>query len=171
MSFKCVRCGKPVGSKGGRCRSCLNKLNRNRKDPNRHEHVEKLVSDALKRQRGQKSSKQTKKTTGVGSSKEIKKKIIEGYKKYGKGTILSPDRKNNSDGYSSSNVRMVPKELNRGRHNLDVKKLNEWKNRVKKSEIDPEILQKSVIDKAYDRGRPEIAIAIEIKNFIKKILS
>lgn len=168
---KCVRCGRDVkgGTKGSRCPECLKKLNRNRKNPNRHEHFDKLASDALKRQRGQKSSKQKEKHSGLGTTQKIIKKMKEAYKKYGKGTTLSPDRKDNSKGYSPDNLRAVPKQLNRGRHHVDPKKLNEWKSRVKKSNIDIDDLQKSIILNSYDRGLSDIAIALESSNFVKKI--
>lgn len=173
MSSKCPRCGKPSvgGTKGSRCRACLDELNRNRKNPNRGEHFDKLASDAKKRQRGQKSSKQTKKTKGLGTTQEIKNKMKAAYAKYGTSVTLSPDRIQNEKGYASSNVRAVPKILNRGKHKVDPKKLKAWKDRLKKSNVDLDILQKSVIQNAYNKGMPEIAIALEIrKDFLKKLL-
>jgi hypothetical protein len=169
LNFKCVRCGAPVATKGGRCKICLAKLRANKKNPNRHEHYDKLVSDAKRRQRGGKGSTAYAKSSGTGSTQEIKKKIKEGYKKYGKGVILSPDRKDNKKGYSASNVRMVPKELNRGRHVVDKKKLKEWKDKVKKNSINPSDLQKAVVSNAYRKGFFNEAIALDSTNFIEKL--
>lgn len=108
MSFKCVRCGKPVSSKGARCESCLAKLRRNKKDPKRHEHVSKLISDAHRREKG--GAGHTKKSKGLGDTEKMKRKIKDGYKKNGTSTTLSMDRINNNEGYSNKNVRMVPKK-------------------------------------------------------------
>lgn len=63
------------------------------------------------------------------------------------------------------------KKLNRGRHHIDPKKLAEWKNKVKKSNVDPDDLQKAIVLNTYNAGLPDIAIAIESTDFIKKILS
>ena len=169
MAYKCVRCSNKVSTKGGRCASCLKKLRANKLKPSRHEHVSKLISDAHRREQG--SGKSSKKSKGLGDTKAMKRKIKEGYKKYGTSTTLSPDRKDNTQGYASSNVRMVPKKLNRGRHTVDSKKLSEWKKKIKKSNLDADTLQKSVIQSAYDRGLTDLAIALEIKHdFIKKLL-
>jgi hypothetical protein len=170
---KCVRCGRDVkgGTKGSRCPECLKKLNRNRKNPNRHEHFDKLASDALKRQRGQKSSKQKEKHSGLGTTQKIIKKMKEAYKKYGTSTTLSPDRRDNSKGYSASNIRAIPKILNRGRHVADAEKVKKWKDKVKKNNIDLDDLQKSCINKAYDLGENAIAIALECRpGFLRKLL-
>jgi len=167
----CVRCGKnvPGGGSGARCKACLAKLRKRKLDPHRHEHFDKLASDARRRESG--TGKSSKKTKGVGTTKEIVKKMKEGYKKYGTSTTLSPDRIDNSKGYSASNVRVAPKTLNRGVHKIDPKKLADWKKKVKKSNIDLDDLQKSCIQKAYDLGQSEVAIALEIRsNFISRLL-
>lgn len=145
---KCVRCGKPnaSGTKGGRCSACLKKLKTAKKTPGTYQHEHKLADDALRRQNG-KNGTASKKSKGRGTRKGIISKVRAAYKKYGKKTTLSPDRKNNSEGYSSSNTRMVPKKLNRGRHHVDGKKLKAW---MKKSEIDADDFVALFLAKAYE---------------------
>ena len=67
------------------------------------------------------------------------------------GQKLSPDRKNNGQGYSSSNTRAVPEKLNRGRHKVDGKKLSEWHKRLKKAKCDIDdfltLLKAKIIEK------------------------
>lgn len=167
---KCVRCGKQVsgGGKGSRCKACLKKLSITRKTPGHPNHFQKLADDALARQDGKRTSAY--KTKGRGSRKEIIAAMKAGYKKYGASTVLSPDRIDNSKGYTISNVRAVPKYLNVGRHEVDKKKMKKWIDRVKKSKLDADTLQKSIISDLYDRGMTDLAIAIDASNFIKKIL-
>src|SRR5581483_1113825 len=140
----------------GRCSACLKKLKTAKKTPGTYQHEHKLADDALRRQKG-KNGTAHKKSKGLGSRKSIISKVRAGYKKYGKGTTLSPDRKNNSEGYSSGNTRMVPKELNRGRHKVNSKKLKAW---MKKSMIDDDDFVALLLAKAYDTD-PALGQALE----------
>lgn len=137
LSKSCPRCGgKSANSSNpsGRCSSCLNKLARSKKTPGHWQRAQTKADDALRRQKGKAGGHPTAKGTsrGNGTRKEIVSKIKRAEKKTGQ--KLSPDRKDNDKGYSSSNVRAVPEHLNRGRHNVDRKKLKEWRKRLKKSE-------------------------------------
>lgn len=135
LSKACPRCGgKSANSSNpsGRCSACLKKLSSNKKKVGHYLHEHKVADDALRRQNG-KNGTASKKSKGRGSRKAIIKKVHDGEKKAGQ--VLSPDRKSNDSGYASSNVRMVPKELNRGRHHVNEKKLRAWKSKLKKSAI------------------------------------
>jgi hypothetical protein len=149
LEKKCPRCGKASANssnKAGRCSACLKKLRIAKKTPGTYQHEHKLADDALRRQNG-KNGTASKKSKGRGTRKGIISKIRAAYKKYGKKTTLSPDRKNNSEGYSSSNTRMVPKKLNRGRHHVDGKKLKAW---MKKSELEADDFVTLLLAKAYE---------------------
>ena len=146
----CPRCGSGSANKSnpsGRCSSCLKKLSSNKKKVGHYIHEHKVADDALRRQKG-KNGTASKKTSGLGSRKEIISKVKSGEARAGK--VLSPDRKDNSKGYASSNVRMVPKELNRGRHHVDTKKLAAWNKRLKKSDISMEELCTYLLAKAVE---------------------
>lgn len=148
LSKSCPRCGgKSANSsnKAGRCRGCLSKLSANKKKPGHYLHNHKVADDALRRQKG-KNGTASKKHKGLGSRKEIISKVKAAEKKHG--TVLSPDRKDNSKGYSSDNVRMVPPKLNRGRHKVDPKKLKAWRDRMKKSDISEELMYTALLQKA-----------------------
>lgn len=159
----CVRCGKPSknGGKGGRCSSCLKKLAANKKKPGHYLHSHKLADDALKRQDG-KTETASKKSKGRGTRASIIKQVNAAYKKHGKDTTLSPDRKSNDSGYSAKNTRMVPKKLNRGRHNVDQKKLKAWKSKMKKHNIDWDDLSTLLQAHAYETGQHELLKSLEI---------
>lgn len=147
LAKSCPRCGGKsanAGNSAGRCRGCLNKLAANKKKPGHYLHNHKVADDALRRQKG-KNGTAKKKHKGVGTRKEIIDKVKAGEKKHGQ--VLSPDRKDNSKGYSSDNVRMVPPKLNRGRHKVDPKKLKAWKSRMKKSDIDAELMYTALLAK------------------------
>lgn len=139
LAKSCPRCGKPSknpSNPAGRCASCLKKLAANKKKVGHYLHEHKIADDALRRQKG-KNGTAHKKSKGIGSRKEIINKVHAAEKKTGQ--VLSPDRKDNSKGYTAENVRMVPPKLNRGRHHIDPKKLNNWKKKLKKSiEASPE---------------------------------
>lgn len=135
LEKKCPRCGGASANKSnpsGRCSSCLKKLASNKKKVGHYLHEHKVADDALRRQKG-KNGTAKKKKSGLGSRKQIIKQTHEAEKKAGQ--VLSPDRKDNSKGYSAKNVRMVPKELNRGRHHVDEKKLRNWKKKLKKNDL------------------------------------
>lgn len=138
LEKKCPRCGSASANKSnpsGRCSACLKKLASNKKKVGHYLHEHKVADDALRRQSG-KNGTAKKKKSGLGSRKQIIKQTHAAEKKAGQ--VLSPDRKDNSKGYSAKNVRMVPKELNRGRHHVDEKKLRAWKKRLKKHDLTAE---------------------------------
>lgn len=152
LAKSCPRCGKPSknsGNSAGRCASCLKKLASNKKKVGHYLHEHKVADDALRRQDG-KNGTASKKSSGRGSRKEIISKVQSAEKKSGQ--VLSPDRKDNSKGYGSSNVRMVPPELNRGRHHVDGKKLKAWQKRLKKNDTSYEELQTYLLAKAEEKG-------------------
>lgn len=152
LAKSCPRCGgksKNPSNPSGRCGSCLKKLASNKKKVGHYLHEHKVADDALRRQKG-KNGTASKKSSGLGTRKSIIAKVHAGEKKHGQ--VLSPDRKDNSKGYSSSNVRMVPKELNRGRHKVDAKKLAAWKSKMKKSEVSEEELATMILAKALESG-------------------
>ncbi|MEM4725967.1 MAG: hypothetical protein QXG63_03430 [Nitrososphaerales archaeon] len=152
LEKKCPRCGKPSANPNnpsGRCRACLKELAANKKKVGHYLHEHKVADDALRRQKG-KNGTAKKKTSGLGTRKQIIEKLHEAEKKAGQ--VLSPDRKDNSKGYTPSNVRMVPKELNRGRHKVDPKKLKAWREKMKKAEIDFDTLYVLLKAKAYEIG-------------------
>lgn len=158
----CPRCGKPSKNKSnpsGRCASCLKKLAANKKKVGHYLHEHKVADDALRRQKG-KNGTAHKKSSGLGSRKSIIRQTHAAEARTGQ--VLSPDRKDNSKGYSASNTRMVPPELNRGRHHVDKKKLAAWKKRLKKTETTDEEFYTYVLSKAIEIGSPEELIkAIE----------
>jgi hypothetical protein len=135
LEKKCPRCGGASANSSnpsGRCSACLKKLASNKKKPGHWQRAQTKADDALRRQKG-KNGTAHKKHSGLGSRKSIVKQTQSAEKKTGE--KLSPDRKNNAKGYAASNTRMVPEKLNRGRHHVDEKKLRNWKNKLKKSEI------------------------------------
>ena len=152
----CPRCGgKSANSNNpsGRCASCLKKLAANKKKVGHYLHEHKVADDALRRQKG-KNGTAHKKSSGLGSRESIIKQTHAAEAKSGQ--VLSPDRKDNSKGYSAKNTRMVPPELNRGRHHVDKKKLAAWKKRLKKSDITEDELYTFILAKADDT-QPELA--------------
>jgi hypothetical protein len=90
---------------------------------------------------------------GNGTRKEVVDKIQRAEKKTGQ--KLSPDRKNNDKGYSSSNVRAIPERMNVGRHNADEKKIKEWKKRLKKCDITTEELATLIAAKILEEENVE----------------
>ena len=136
LEKKCPRCGKASANSSnpsGRCSACLKKLAANKKKPGHWQRAQTKADDALRRQKG-KNGTAHKKHKGLGSRKSIVKQTQAAEKKTGQ--KLSPDRKDNSQGYAAKNTRMVPEKLNRGRHHVDEKKLRAWKKRLKKHDID-----------------------------------
>lgn len=156
LAKSCPRCGKPSKNKSnssGRCASCLKKLAANKKKVGHYLHEHKVADDALRRQKG-KNGTAHKKSSGLGSRESIIKQTHAAEAKSGQ--VLSPDRKDNSKGYSAKNTRMVPPELNRGRHHVDKKKLAAWKKRLKKGDITEDELYTFILAKADDT-QPELA--------------
>lgn len=171
LKRSCPRCGKTSANKSnpsGRCSACLKKLASNKKKPGHYLHNHKVADDALRRQDG-KNGTASKKSSGRGSRKDIISKVKAGEKKAG--TVLSPDRKDNSKGYSSSNTRMVPPKLNRGRHKVDPKKLAAWKKNLKKNGIELDDLKSLMTAHAYDTGREDLAKTLEMfdDNFLEQL--
>lgn len=160
LAKSCPRCGKPSKNKGnpaGRCVACLKKLAANKKKVGHYLHEHKVADDALRRQKG-KNGTASKKTKGLGTRQEIIKKVKAAEKKAGQ--VLSPDRKDNSKGYASENVRMVPPKLNRGRHHVDTKKLNAWRKKLKKSELSAEEFYTLLLAKATETDNEELVKAL-----------
>ncbi len=155
LAKSCPRCGKPSKNKSnpaGRCSACLSKLAANKKKVGHYLHEHKVADDALRRQKG-KNGTAHKKSSGLGSRKSIIKQTHAAESKAGR--VLSPDRKDNSKGYAAGNTRMVPPELNRGRHHVDKKKLSAWKKRLKKSETTDEEFYTYILSKATEIGSSE----------------
>lgn len=150
LAKSCPRCGRPSKNKSnpsGRCSACLKKLAANKKKVGHYLHEHKVADDALRRQKG-KNGTAHKKSSGLGSRKSIIRQTHAAEAKTGQ--VLSPDRKDNSKGYSASNTRMVPPELNRGRHHVDKKKLAAWKKKLKKSEVSDDELYTYLLAKSVD---------------------
>ena len=148
-SGKCVRCGKPnmSGTKGGRCKACMDKLTAKRHKPGTKERAWNKADGAQRREGP--GGNGTSHAKSKGRMKD-RKGFIKRFQNNEKaaGAKLSPDRKQNDTGYTSSNVRNVPEKLNRGRHHVDPKKLKAWKKRLKKSDIDLELLYTALLAKA-----------------------
>jgi hypothetical protein len=145
----CPRCGgksKNKSNPSGRCAACLSKLSRAKKTPGHWQRAQTKADDALRRQDG-KNGTASHKSSGRGSRKSIVKQTQRAEKKTGQ--KLSPDRKDNGQGYASSNTRMVPEHLNRGRHKVDGKKLSTWRKKLKKCDIDYEDLYTLLLVKAH----------------------
>ena len=117
--------------------------------PGSWQRAQTKADDALRRQKG-KNGTAHKKSKGLGSRKSIVKQTQSAEKKTGQ--KLSPDRKNNGEGYAAKNTRMVPEKLNRGRHHVDPKKLASWKKRLKKAvpDISADELITMVLAKAQE---------------------
>lgn len=146
IKSKCVRCSNevPGGSKGSRCKKCMNKLTRLRQTPGSKERSWRKADDAVRRQKGENGTAPGT-SKGNGDWKKIADKHQKAEKKIGQ--KLSPDRKNNEEGYNSSNTRHIPEHLNRGRHNADSKKINQWKKTLKKYNISENELATLLISK------------------------
>lgn len=148
LEKKCPRCGKTSANKNnpsGRCRTCLNKLAANKKKPGHWQRAQTKADDALRRQNGDNGTAHHK-SNGRGSRASIVKQVQRAEKKTGQ--KLSPDRKDNNKGYASSNTRMVPEKLNRGRHTVDKKKLRAWQKRLNKTDTSHEEFYTYLLAKA-----------------------
>lgn len=151
IKSKCVRCGNSVsgGSKGSRCYECRAKLNRARQTPGHAERAQNKAQQAIRREKHGNGTAKPKAKGKAKSNKELAAKIQRAEKKTGQ--KLSPDRKNNGEGYNSKNTRAVPEKLNQGRHKVDPKKLKEWKKRLAKTGITEQelkVLLKAKLDEA-----------------------
>lgn len=166
LAKSCPRCGgksKNPSNPSGRCASCLKKLASNKKKVGHYLHEHKVADDALRRQKG-KNGTAHKKHRGLGDRKAIIKKVHAAEKKTGQ--VLSPDRKDNSKGYSASNTRMVPPELNRGRHHVDGKKLAAWRKRLKKSELSSEEFYTLLLANALEKLNKNLAEELTLEDVI-----
>lgn len=170
LEKKCPRCGKASANKSnpsGRCSSCLKKLKRAKKTPGHWQRAQTKADDALRRQKG-KNGTAHKKHRGLGNRKSIVKQTQAAERKTGQ--KLSPDRKDNSQGYASKNTRMVPEKLNRGRHHVDPKKLAAWKKRLKKTDISPEDFYTLLKARAYelnDTASLELIKSISLEDWLQ----
>jgi hypothetical protein len=156
LEKKCPRCGgKSANSSNpsGRCRHHLDKLSSDKKKPGSWQRAQTKADDALRRQKG-KNGTASKKTSGLGSRASIVSQTKSAERKTGQ--KLSPDRKNNAKGYASSNTRMVPEKLNRGRHHVDGKKLRAWQKRLKKTDLSDDQFYTMVLAKAQETGDVEL---------------
>jgi len=156
LAKTCPRCGKPSANKSnpsGRCSSCLKKLKTAKKTPGHWQRAQTKADDALRRQKG-KNGTAHKKSSGLGTRESIVHQTQAAEKKTGQ--KLSPDRKQNGKGYAASNTRMVPEKLNRGRHHVDPKKLENWRKRLKKCDLTVDELFTLVLAKAAEEDQEEI---------------
>lgn len=158
----CVRCGKPNmnGTKGGRCKSCMDKLSSKRQKPGSKERAAKHADQALRRERGGKGTTTGGHAKGHGNRKAIQDKMQRAEKKTGQ--KLSADRKNNESGYAASNTRAIPEKLNRGRHKADPKKLSAWKKRLKKCGIELDDFTTILQAKALSKGDEALSKALDM---------
>ncbi len=149
---KCVRCGKPNmnGSKGGRCRACMNKLTRKRHTAGSKERAWKHADQALRREQGRSGTTTGGHKSGHGIRQAIQRKIQRAEKRTGQ--KLSLDRKNNERGYESKNTRAVPERLNIGRHHVNNKKLRAWQSKLSKMNISHEEMYTYLLAKAEQQG-------------------
>jgi hypothetical protein len=156
LEKKCPRCGAASADSSnpsGRCSACLKKLRTAKKTPGHWQRAQTKADDALRRQKG-KNGTAHKKSKGLGTRASIVKQTQSAEKKTGQ--KLSPDRKNNSEGYAAKNTRMVPEKLNRGRHHVDGKKLRAWQKRLKKSETEYDEFYTYLLAKAEQSGDEQL---------------
>jgi len=172
LEKKCPRCGGASANSSnpsGRCSKCLKALKTAKKTPGHWQRAQTKADDALRRQKG-KNGTAKKKSKGLGSRASIVKQTQSAEKKTGQ--KLSPDRKNNSEGYAAKNTRMVPEKLNRGRHHVDGKKLRAWQKRLKKSDTSDDEFYTYVLAKAEQEGNQELLTLLhdmhpnDLSNFI-----
>jgi hypothetical protein len=166
----CVRCGKPNmnGTKGGRCKSCMDKLSSKRAKPGTKERAWKHADQALRRERGGSGTTTGGHKNGHGKRQAIQKKMQAAEKRTGQ--KLSLDRNNNERGYESKNTKAVPEKLNRGRHKVDPKKLAAWKKKLKKHDIDLEDFMTLLRVKALEQGNETLEKTLAMLD-IEKILA
>ncbi len=137
LAKKCPRCGGSSANSGnpaGRCRKHLSKLAHDKKTPGHWQRAQTKADDALRRQKG-KNGTAKKKSKGLGNRDSIVKQTQSAEKKHGQ--KLSP-------------------ELNRGRHKVDGKKLKAWRDRMKKAEIDDELMYTALLSKATTNNNEQL---------------
>jgi DNA-directed RNA polymerase subunit RPC12/RpoP len=130
---KCVRCGTNVagGGPGVRCGACRKKLNAARQKVGSPERAANKAEQARRRETKGNGTATPKSKGKSKSNKELAASFQAAEKKAGE--KLSPNRQNNSEGYGKANIEHVKEGLNIGRHEIDKKKLAEWKSKLKKS--------------------------------------
>ena len=144
----------------------LAELKSGRKTPGHKERATQQVLQAKRRENGQPGT-----TTNGGHSKgKMKQDTGSAAKNFQNsekkaGTKLSIDRKDNGKGYESGNTRNVPQDLNRGRHNVDEKKLKSWKDKLKKSNISEENFTTMMTARALENGDDKLAQLIQMSSF------
>ena len=172
LEKSCPRCGGTSANPSnpqGRCSACLKKLKTAKKKPGSWQRAQTKADDALRRQKG-KNGTAHKKSSGLGSRASIVRQTKSAEKKTGQ--KLSPDRKNNAKGYASSNTRMVPEKLNRGRHHVDGKKLRAWQKRLKKTDTSDQEFYTYLLAKATESNNQELLTLLhdmhynDVANFI-----
>lgn len=130
---KCVRCSNEVsgGGPGARCGACRKKLNSARQTVGSSERAQTKAQQAIRRETKGNGTATPKSEGKAESNAKLAASFQSAEKKTG--SKLSPNRKDNSAGYGSSNVEHVKESLNVGRHEVDKKKLKEWKDKLKKT--------------------------------------
>lgn len=168
VKSQCVRCSNQVsgGSKGSRCSECRKKLNAARQTAGHPERAQNKAQQAIRREKHGNGTATPKAKGKAESNKELAAKMQRAEKKSGQ--KLSPDRRDNDEGYSGKNTRAIPEHLNRGRHNADEKKIKEWKKKLKKHDISEEELAVLLYAKAESYGL-EIDSLIQEDTSINKI--
>lgn len=146
-------------------RKMLNKLKSERKKPGSKERAYQQVLQAKRREKGGKGVKAG--HDGNGHSKgRMTTKTGSAVKRYQSsekkaGTKLSIDRKDNKKGYAAGNTRNIPQKLNRGRHKADPKKVENWRKKLKKSELTIDDFKTLLMAKALHSGNENLASSIE----------
>jgi len=147
---RCVRCGTevPGGGPGVRCGACRKKLNAARQTVGHPERAQNKAQQARRRE-NHGNGTATPKSKGKSESNAKLAASFENAEKKA-GEKLSPNRKDNSKGYSSSNTEHVGEKLNIGRHKVDPKKLKGFKDRLKKTGLTTAELAALVYSKAQE---------------------
>lgn len=163
LAKKCPRCGSKSANSSnpaGRCRAHLNKLASDKKKPGHWQRAQTKFDDSKRRENGKNGTASRKSKGRVKSRKDFVSRFKNDEKKTG--SKLSPDRKDNSRGYESKNVRNVPEKLNRGRHKVDPKKLATWRSKLKKSGLEMEDFMILIQAKALEQNNQELAKSLEV---------
>lgn len=151
----------------------LAQLRRERKTPGSKERAYQQVLQAKRREHGAPGTKAGKNGNGHISG-HMQAKTGTAVKRYQssekqKKIKLSIDRKNNNKGYTGNNTRLVPQKLNRGRHNVDSKKLAAWRKRLKKSNLTTDdlltLLRAKALHKSHDSLYNLLGV-IDIERFL-----
>ena len=152
---KCVRCETEVsgGGPGVRCGACRKKLNAARQTVGHPERAQ-VKSQQSRRRENHGNGTATPKSKGKSESNAKLAASFQNAEKKA-GEKLSPNRKDNSKGYSSSNVEHVEEKLNVGRHKVDPKKLKQFRDRLKKTGLTTAELAALVYSKVQENEDTE----------------